>query len=135
MILAVRKVSTGGIRRRILNLPAISLWRLNQVNSLQEKLRVVAEEHLGPLTERRDTLRAELAEVEKEIDAAEKAIAAASRSVDQAAAPAAKKTKKRAPQKASAPRDHVLKTIETVLADAGGKLDRDELLVETKEKL
>ncbi|MEN0111028.1 MAG: hypothetical protein AAF805_09915, partial [Planctomycetota bacterium] len=47
----------------------------------------------------------------------------------------AKKTKKRAPQKASAPRDHVLKTIETVLADAGGKLDRDELLVETKEKL
>jgi hypothetical protein len=98
---------------------------------LEDKLRAVAEEHLNPLLEKRKALRAELEVVEKEIDAAEKAIAGAS-----AGAPVKKAAaKKRSPQKASAPRDHVLEVATKLLDEKGGKLGRKDLLDVTKERL
>lgn len=99
---------------------------------LQDKLREVAEQHLNPLLERRKELAAELEQVEIEIDAAEKAIAAAS------GGPAtAKKSggKKRAQQKASAGRERVLEVATKQLKDAGGKLGREDLLAATKVQL
>ena len=99
---------------------------------LQDKLRAVAEEHLNPLLERRKQLTAELAQVEIEIDAAEKAIAAASGGGVAKKSPA---KKKRSPQKASAGRDRVLAVVTKQLSGAGGKIGKKELLELTKQQL
>lgn len=98
---------------------------------LQDKLRAVAEEHLNPLLEKRKALKAELAQIEAEIDAAEKAIVGAS-----SGGTAAKSApKKRAAQKASAPRDRVVEVAAKLLDKQGGKLARKELLDLCKEQL
>lgn len=99
---------------------------------LEDKLRAVAEEHLNPLIEKRKALQAELASIEAEIDAAEKAIAGASGGGGGSTKSA---PKKRAAQKASAPRDHVMETTTELLSDGGGKLGRKELLDLAKERL
>ncbi|MEO0530240.1 MAG: hypothetical protein AAF266_06630 [Planctomycetota bacterium] len=100
--------------------------------ALEDKLRAVAEEHLNPLLERRKALREELAGVEAEIDAAEKAIAGAASG---GTAGKSSGKRKRSAQKASAPRDHVVEVATKLLDKEGGKTGRKELLELCKEHL
>jgi len=102
------------------------------MTTLLEELRAVAEKKIEPLLTRREELRKELAEIDADLAAAQRALAALD---GKPAEKPAKPTKKRRQQKRSAPEEEVLAKMAEVLEAGGGKMPRTDLLDTLKEKL
>lgn len=100
--------------------------------TLLEELKAVADKRIDPLLKRREVLQKELDEIDAELAAAQKAIAALE---GKSEAPAAKKPTTRKSNKKKASVEEVLKVMEAELKRLGGKIGVADHMDAVKDKL